>query len=156
MKNQPTLPLRPCAGIVLFNKNKEIFIGSRIDMPNQFWQMPQGGIDEGEKPLDAAVREMGEEIGTVNARLIQESKDWLEYELPSELIGKMWGGKYRGQIQKWFLFEFLGEDREINLETPHPEFKEWKWAKKDYVLQNAIPFKQDVYQKVLGEFSNFL
>lgn len=148
------LPFRPCAGIMLFNTKGKVFVGSRLDMKSGFWQMPQGGIDEGEDPLEAAFRELKEEIGTNNARLIRESKDWIEYDLPDHLMGKMWGGKYRGQRQKWFAMEFLGEESEININTDHPEFKEWQWLNVDQLVGICVAFKKHVYQKIIDEFSD--
>ena len=142
---------------MIFNKNKEVLVGRRIDHPSGFWQMPQGGIDDDEKPEEAVWREMMEEIGTNNAKLIQESSQWVQYNIPSDTLQTLpWGEKYTGQTQKWFAFEFIGKDSEINVGTENPEFSEWKWAKIDTIVDNIVPFKRNVYSKILKEFKNLL
>ena len=142
---------------MIFNKNKEVLVGRRIDHPSGFWQMPQGGIDDDEKPEEAVWREMMEEIGTNNAKLIQESSQWVQYNIPSDTLQTLpWGEKYIGQTQKWFAFEFIGKDSEINVGTENPEFSEWKWAKIDTIVDNIVPFKRNVYSKILKEFKNLL
>ena len=144
---------RKCVGMMIFNQNKEVLVGRRIDHPSGFWQMPQGGIDDNEKPEEAVWREMMEEIGTNNAKLIQESSQWVQYNIPSDTLQTLpWGEKYIGQTQKWFAFEFIGKDSEINVGTENPEFSEWKWAKIYTIVDNIVPFKRNVYSKVLKEF----
>ncbi|MAZ03216.1 MAG: RNA pyrophosphohydrolase [Sneathiella sp.] len=147
------LPYRPCAGMMILNKKGQVFVGKRIDMVSEHWQMPQGGIDDGEEPLDAALRELDEEIGTRDVELVHCLEEWLTYDLPNELIGKVWKGKYRGQKQKWFLFRFLGEDQDINIVTHHPEFSEWKWAEVSEIPQLIVPFKRDLYETILQRFA---
>ncbi|PPR45223.1 MAG: RNA pyrophosphohydrolase [Alphaproteobacteria bacterium MarineAlpha5_Bin6] len=152
-----TQKYRKCVGMMIFNKNKEVLVGRRIDHPSGFWQMPQGGIDDDEKPEEAVWREMMEEIGTNNAKLIQESSQWVQYNIPSDTLQTLpWGEKYIGQTQKWFAFEFIGKDSEINVGTENPEFSEWKWAKIDTIVDNIVPFKRNVYSKILKEFKNLL
>ncbi|MBI1178910.1 MAG: RNA pyrophosphohydrolase [Alphaproteobacteria bacterium] len=153
MDAQPTA-YRPCVGIVLVNRRGEVFVAARIDNPEDAWQMPQGGIDKGEDPREAAFRELGEEIGTANAEILAESDDWLQYDLPPELIGKLWGGRYRGQEQKWFVMRFLGEDGEIDLETRHPEFRDWKWVPFGQVPELIVPFKRALYQDLVARFGD--
>lgn len=153
MVDKNALPYRPCAGLMVMNKNGDIFVARRIDTDQDAWQMPQGGIDDGEEPRQAALREMKEEIGTDHAEIIAESQDWLTYDLPDHLIGKVWKGKYRGQKQKWFLIRFLGEDRDINIETEHPEFDAWQWMPLADVPKYIVPFKRDIYQAVCAEFA---
>jgi len=134
------LPYRPCVGMMLFNRAGKIFVGKRIDQSVEAWQMPQGGIDQGEDPKAAALRELEEEIGTRNVAVLREHKDWLAYELPPDLIGVAWEGRYRGQRLKWFALRFLGGDSEIELTTHHPEFSEWKWVDADELLRLLVPF----------------
>ena len=152
---------RPCVGIMLLNSKGEAWIGRRFEKQNddgigKWWQMPQGGIDEGEDLLAAAKRELYEETGVTSVSVIAESKDWHTYDLPEHLIGKSWKGKYRGQKQKWFVFRFEGDDSEITLKLPgqKQEFDEWRWAKMDELLDVIIPFKREVYTSVLAEFRN--
>lgn len=149
------LPYRPCVGILLFNADKHVFVGRRCDLPDA-WQMPQGGIDPREEPRDAALRELKEEIGTDKAELVAETDGWLRYDLPPQLIGVAWKGRWRGQEQKWFAARFLGADADINLETEHPEFDAWRWAPAEEVLAMAVPFKREVYAVVLAAFSGLL
>ena len=148
---------RKCVGILVLNSHKEILVGRRIDHPSGFWQMPQGGIDENEIPEKAVWREMMEEIGTNNAKLIKTSKQWINYTIPKETLATLpWGGKYIGQTQKWFAFKFIEEDSKINVGTENPEFSEWKWTKIDSIIDNIVPFKRDVYSKILKEFEDIL
>ena len=144
-------PYRLGVGIVLFNTDKKVFVGKRKDTPDA-WQFPQGGIDKGEEPLDAAWREMGEEIGTNNAQLIAQSSEWLGYDLPEDLANKSWGGKFRGQKQLWFAFRCTGTDADINLEVHTPEFSEWKWVDLAEVPNYIVPFKRPLYVQVVAEF----
>ncbi len=148
------LPYRPCVGMMLLNRAGKVFVGKRIDQSVEAWQMPQGGIDEGEDPKAAALRELEEEIGTRNVAVLREHKDWLAYELPPELIGVAWEGRYRGQRLKWFALRFLGGDSEIELKTHHPEFSEWKWVDADELLRLIVPFKRETYAKVVTAFSD--
>ena len=146
---------RKCVCIMILNKRKEILVGRRIDHPSGFWQMPQGGIDEHEKPEEAVWREMMEEIGTNNATLLKVSNQWLSYKIPSETLKTLpWGKKYVGQTQKWFAFNFKGNDSEINVGTDKPEFSEWKWSNYNLLVNNIVPFKKAIYSKVLEEFKD--
>lgn len=150
------LPYRPCAGIMLVNAEDRVFVARRIDTPGDAWQMPQGGIDDGEDPLQAAKRELLEEIGTDRAEILAETREWLTYDLPDALIGKVWKGKYRGQKQKWVLMRFTGVDADINIATEHPEFDAWKWMPLAEVPQHIVPFKRDIYERVCAEFATAL
>jgi putative (di)nucleoside polyphosphate hydrolase len=144
---------RKGVGIVLFKKGAGIFAAERIKEFDKNWQMPQGGIDEGENVLEAALRELKEETGVSSVDVLGESKDFISYDLPEDLMPKYWKGKYVGQTQKWFLCEFLGDDSEIDLNTHHnPEFKNWKWVGKEFLLENIVSFKQELYLKVFEEF----
>ena len=147
------LPYRPCVGVVLANPRGHVFVGSRLDRDSDAWQMPQGGVDPGETCLAAAKRELWEETG-IAERLISveaETKGLIRYDLPDHLIGRVWGGKYRGQEQKWFLFRFHGDDADVNIATGHPEFSDWKWVPQDEVIAQIVPFKRDVYAQVFAE-----
>lgn len=149
-----SLPYRPCVGVVLINADGLIFAGQRLDNPVPAWQMPQGGIDDGEKPRVAALRELWEETG-VTADLVEfvaKTDDWVTYDLPPELLGKAWGGKYRGQRQKWFLFRFLGTDAQVNIASDHPEFSKWRWIGADEMVAAIVPFKRQVYEEVVAAF----
>jgi len=153
-----SLPYRKNVGIVLMNRDGRIFAGQRIDNPGAAWQMPQGGIDAGEKPREAALRELFEETG-VRADLVEKiakTEDWVTYDLPDELIGNIWGGKYRGQKQKWFLFRFNGEDSDVNIATEHPEFSVWQWMEPAEVVEKIVPFKRAVYEQVFEIFAEHL
>ncbi|MGL9718202.1 MAG: RNA pyrophosphohydrolase [Wolbachia sp.] len=145
---------RPCVGIMLFNKQGHVFVGKRFDS-DFYWQMPQGGIDDGEEPEQAALHELLEEVGTDKAEIIAEIKGWIYYNLPEEFIPICWNGRYSGQKQRWFLMKFYGEDKDININyTDHPEFKEWCWQSVDDLVASAIPFKKEVYKTVIEEFSS--
>jgi putative (di)nucleoside polyphosphate hydrolase len=146
------LPYRPCVGVMLFNREGLVFVGKRIDQTVEGWQMPQGGIDDGEAPLEAALREMKEEIGTNNAEFLRELNEWLEYDLPAHLLGIALHGRYRGQRQKWLAMRFRGEDSEINVATPEPEFESWKWLAIEALPRLIVPFKRDTYAKVIAAF----
>jgi len=145
-------PYRNCVGLLVLNKNGDVFIGKRIDSNLNAWQMPQGGIEADEDPKTAGIREMEEEIGTKNAELIGEMSEWLNYDIPENLSHRLWNGKYKGQTQKWLAFKFLGDDSEINIKTKVPEFKEWKWENHKNLPSLAVPFKRDIYKKVIKEF----
>ena len=149
-----TLPYRPCVGVMLINPQGFIFAGQRIDSTSPAWQMPQGGIDDGEKPRDAALRELMEETG-ISADLVSfvaKTDDWVTYDLPPDLLGKVWGGKFRGQRQKWFLFRFLGRDDQVQIATDHPEFSTWQWIRADDMIAAIVPFKRTVYETVVATF----
>ncbi len=150
------LPYRPGVGIFLLNAAGEVFVAQRIDTRQEAWQMPQGGIDDGETPRQAALREMAEEIGTCKAEILAESRGWLSYDLPPELVSKVWKGRYRGQKQKWFALRFLGEDSDIDLATPDPEFLSWRWLPADRLPDLIVPFKRALYRDVLAEFADLL
>lgn len=150
----PDLPYRPCAGVMLINAQGRIFAGQRRDSTALAWQMPQGGIDPGETPGQAALRELEEETG-VTRDLVQplaKVHGWLTYDLPPDLLGKVWGGKYRGQRQKWFLYRYLGRDDQVNIATAHPEFSRWAWVGAAEMLATIVPFKREVYDEVVRSF----
>ena len=150
------LPMRQGVGIIVLNKNNEVFVGKRKDNPVDKWQMPQGGIDNNETPLKAMKRELEEETSITKIEVLKEVENWLEYELPSNLLGKIWKGKYRGQKQKWFIVKFIGKDNEINLNTKHPEFIDWKWINYNLLPEVIVDFKKKVYQKLKIELTNFI
>ncbi|QNE31273.1 RNA pyrophosphohydrolase [Sphingomonas sp. NBWT7] len=158
MTDPTDLPYRPCVGIMLLNRDSDVFVGQRLDSTLEAWQMPQGGIDPGEEPLATAIRELGEETGIAprHVELIAEAPGEFHYDLPPELIGKVWKGKYRGQVQRWFLFRFTGRDSDIDIETAHPEFRAWRWAAADDLPTIIVPFKRGLYQQVLAAFSSHL
>ncbi len=144
---------RAGVGIMLINDHGRIFVGRRADMPDMpAWQMPQGGIDPGERPRCAALRELKEEIGTDKAEILAESRKWRCYDIPAEIACRLWGGRYRGQRQKWFLMRFVGTDADINLATPNPEFNAWRWVEPDDLPRLIVPFKRPLYLDVLAEF----
>tara|TARA_B100001123_G_C15205429_1_gene985037 strand:+ start:363 stop:839 length:477 start_codon:yes stop_codon:yes gene_type:complete len=148
MSENKQLPLRIGVGIALLNHNNDIFVGKRLDNPENYWQMPQGGVDQNEDFLQAAKRELEEETGIRSVKLIKELDEWLTYDLPKNLLGKIWGGKYRGQKQKWFVMKFLGKNDEINIKTQNPEFLEWKWIEISKLPDIAVNFKVDIYRKL--------
>ena len=155
-KRFSNLPLRKGVGVVLLNKNNQIFVARRIDNPKDFWQMPQGGIDNGETPLQAAYRELKEETSIKSVKIIQEIKDEITYNLPDNLLGIIWKGKYKGQTQKWLVMKFLGDDKEIDLKTKHPEFLEWKWINIENITDKVVDFKLHVYEKIKKELKNLI
>ena len=145
MKESKKLPLRIGVGIILLNSENKIFVGKRIDNPENFWQMPQGGVNNNELFLYAAMRELKEETSVKSIKLIKELDGWLEYDLPNHLLGKIWKGKYRGQKQKWFIMKFLGNESEINVKTKNPEFLDWKWIEISDLSKVAVNFKLHIY-----------
>ena len=153
MTDHSALPYRSGVGLVLFNSQGLVWVGRRIDEKNDAWQMPQGGIDEGETPEQAALRELEEEIGTARAEIVGETAGWLTYDLPSELVGKVWKGRYRGQKQKWFALRFTGQDSDIRIDTEHPEFAEWRWVEFERLTDLIVPFKRELYARVSEEFA---
>ena len=155
-KDLSNLPLRSGVGIVVLNKENKVFVAKRIDNPKNFWQMPQGGVDEGEDFLKAAYRELEEETSIKNVKLIKELDGTITYELPDRLLGLIWKGKYRGQKQKWFLMRFIGVDNEINIKTKHPEFLEWKWVDLDKITDLVVDFKLHVYKEVKDKVKKIL
>ena len=155
-KDLNNLPLRSGVGIVVLNKENKVFVAKRIDNPKNFWQMPQGGVDEGEDFLKAAYRELEEETSIKNVELIKELNGTITYELPDRLLGLIWKGKYRGQKQKWFLMRFVGTDNEIDIKTKHPEFLEWKWVELDKITDLVVDFKLHVYKEVKDKVKKIL
>ncbi len=149
------LPYRPCAGIMLLNDAGKVFVAKRNDSDYDAWQMPQGGIDKGESPRDGALRELFEETSVKNAEILEEYPDWISYDLPDELMGKIWGGKYRGQKMKWFALRLMGGDNEINIFTKNAEFSEWKWAEMKDLADLIVPFKRDLYQTLSKHFKKY-
>ncbi|MES0862247.1 RNA pyrophosphohydrolase [Ruegeria sp. SCPT10] len=152
------LPYRPCVGLMLMNAEGKIFVGQRNDRHKDAWQMPQGGMDKGEDPRDAALRELWEETGVTAdlVEIIAETDGWLPYDLPHEIVPNIWKGRYRGQEQKWFLLRFIGTDDQINIATDHPEFTQWKWQEPNQLVNEIVPFKRDVYEQVLSAFKAHL
>ena len=156
MNLKNNLPLRTGVGIVVLNSQNKVFVGKRRDNPVNKWQMPQGGVDQGENLIDAMKRELLEETSIKNIEVLKEFDQWLEYELPENLIGKIWEGKYRGQKQKWFVVRFHGDDREININTKNAEFMEWKWIDINLLPDLIVLFKKHVYEKVLVELKKII
>ncbi len=150
------LPLRLGVGIVVLNKYNEVFVAKRIDNPKNYWQMPQGGVDEGENFYDAALRELEEETSIKNVTLIKEIEGYISYNLPDYLLGIIWKGKYKGQNQKWYIVRFEGIDKEININTKKPEFFEWKWINVNDLTKVVVHFKLDVYKKIQNEIKDFI
>ena len=148
MNENKQLPLRIGVGIILLNHENNIFVGKRIDNPKNSWQMPQGGVDLNENFLQAAKRELEEETGIKSVKLIKELDGWFKYDLPKDLLGKLWKGKYRGQKQKWFVMKFIGKIDEINLKSKNPEFLDWKWIKPSELPEIAVNFKVDIYKEI--------
>ena len=156
MKINSKLPLRIGVGIALLNYENKVFVGKRIDNPVNFWQLPQGGVDKNEDLLCAANRELKEETGVESTKFIKEIDNWLTYELPKNLLGKIWKGKYRGQKQKWFIMRFVGNEEEINIKTKNAEFKEWKWIDVNQLINVVVSFKLDVYKSIVKELNILL
>ena len=158
MTDLATLPYRPCAGVMLLNRDGRVFVGQRLDSTMEAWQMPQGGIDPGEDAEAAARRELVEETGIApdKVALVAEAAGQFVYDLPDDLIGKVWKGRYRGQVQRWFLFRFLGEDGDVDIATPHPEFRAWKWVDPQELPALIVPFKQQLYRDVIAALSIYL
>lgn len=161
--SRDTLSYRPCAGIMVLNRAGLVFVGRRVAQPNDaegqecWWQMPQGGIDDGEDPRSAALRELREETSIRSVTMLGELDDWVYYDLPEHLLGRVWKGRYRGQKQKWFAVRFTGHDREIDIHAPagghRPEFSAWRWIPMDMLVDQTVPFKQDAYRRVVRAFS---
>lgn len=151
-------PYRPCVGLMVVNAQGQVFVGQRLDRDYEAWQMPQGGVDPGEYPLDAALRELEEETGITRDLVTVEAQTagWLPYELPHALVPQLWKGKYRGQEQKWFLLRFNGRDDQVNIQTDVPEFAAWRWLSPAEMLEGIVPFKRDVYERVVKEFGAYL
>ena len=156
MKDKTNLPLRIGVGIILINNENKVFVGKRIDNPKKFWQMPQGGINNNENLFQAAKRELKEETGITKIKLVKELDEWLIYNLPKNLLGKIWQGKYKGQKQKWFVMKFEGKDQEINVNTCSPEFLDWKWVNPSELPKIVVNFKVDIYKKLLKELSKII
>ena len=150
------LPLRTGVGIIVINNQNKIFVAKRIDNPVNKWQMPQGGVDPGEELVDAMKRELIEETSIKSIKLLKEINRWLEYELPKNLLGRIWKGKFRGQKQKWFIVKFIGSETEINLKTKHPEFMEWKWVEIDELINVIVDFKKNVYKELIPEIKKIV
>ena len=154
--SQKKLPLRIGVGVIVLNNKNKIFVGKRADNPVDKWQMPQGGVDKGENLITAMKRELMEETSIQNIKVLKKIDKWFEYELPKDLLGIIWKGKFRGQKQKWFIVRFIGNESEINLKTKHPEFIEWKWIKIDELTNVIVDFKKDVYKKLEIELKEFI
>jgi putative (di)nucleoside polyphosphate hydrolase len=159
MTDPASLPYRPCVGIMMVNRDGQVFVGQCIDSKEgDAWQMPQGGVDRGEEAEQAAIRELGEETGVrpEHIQLLAHTKEELFYDLPEELAGRIWGGKYRGQRQIWYLARFLGADSDIDIATEHPEFDSWRWTAPDTLVDLIVPFKKKIYRDVLAEFRDLI
>ena len=158
MNDFSDLNYRPCVGLMVVNTRKNFFTAQRLDFTSTAWQMPQGGIDKGEEALHAAYRELSEETSITenDVELLAVSRGWFSYDLPKELVSKLWNGLYRGQKQKWFLMRFTGNDDDINLNTEIPEFSCWRWSTRQQLIESIVPFKKDLYRAVLKEFQPLL
>tara|TARA_B100000401_G_C52709172_1_gene673010 strand:+ start:248 stop:718 length:471 start_codon:yes stop_codon:yes gene_type:complete len=154
--NIKILPMRSGVGVIILNNQNKIFVGKRKDNPIDKWQMPQGGVNTGEDHLSAMKRELLEETSIKNIEILKELEGFYEYELPKNLVGIIWKGKFRGQKQKWFIAKFIGNEKEINLKTKHPEFIEWKWIKPNDLPDVIVDFKRDMYLKILKEIKKFI
>ncbi len=150
------LPMRTGVGIIVLNNNNQVFVGKRKDNPSNKWQMPQGGVDKGEDFITAMKRELIEETSIKNIKILKEIQNMYQYELPNDLIGIIWRGKFRGQRQKWFITKFLGKDDEINLDTQHPEFIDWKWIDPQDLPEVIVDFKKDLYLNLLKEIKKVI
>jgi putative (di)nucleoside polyphosphate hydrolase len=153
--DRPPPGYRQAVGVMLLNPDRQVFVGRRLDSPDA-WQMPQGGIDDGETPRHAALRELEEEVGTAQAEILAESSRWLTYDLPPEIARRSWTGRYRGQVQKWFAMRFTGHDDDINVATRHPEFDAWRWVPAGDLTRLIVPFKRQLYLDVIAEFGELL
>ena len=158
MTDPSTLPYRPGAGVMLLNRDNKVFVAQRIDSTLEAWQMPQGGLEPGENPEEGALRELEEETGISRDKveIVAVAPAPLTYDLPPDLVGKLWKGRWRGQQQHWYLARFLGEDGDVNIETEQPEFRAWKWADPDELPKMIVPFKKDLYEAVLAAFRDWL
>jgi putative (di)nucleoside polyphosphate hydrolase len=156
--DKSALPYRPAAGVMLLNREGKVFVAQRLDSTLEAWQMPQGGLDPGEDAVDGALRELEEETGISRDKveIVARCPLALTYDLPDELVGKMWQGQWRGQAQHWFLMRFLGSDEDVNIETEHPEFRAWKWAEPEELPAMIVPFKKQLYEDVLAAFRDWL
>ncbi len=152
------LPYRPCVGLMLLNREGKIFAGQRLDNQNDAWQMPQGGIDDGETPDQAALREMREETGIHpdQVQVLRESAYWHKYDLPPGLVRRLWNGRYRGQKQRWFALRYLGDDSGVDIDTHEPEFRAWSWMAHEDLIHKIVPFKRDTYMQVFDEFDDLI
>lgn len=152
------LPYRPCVGVMLLNADGQVFVGQRNDQFGDAWQMPQGGVEKGETPREAGLRELEEETGVTRdlVEVLDQTKDWLTYDLPHDIVPKIWKGRYRGQKQIWLLTRFLGHDDQVNIATLHPEFTKWRWLDAGLLVDSIVPFKRDLYASVLSAFSTHL
>ena len=152
------LPYRPSVGLVVLNRDGHIFAGQRLDSSMDAWQMPQGGIDKGETPVQAALRELTEETGIPASKVevLRESSEWHAYDLPHHLVAKLWKGRYRGQKQRWFALQFHGTDADVRIDTHEPEFREWAWMPEAELIRKIVPFKRDTYSRVFAEFADIL
>tara|TARA_R110002020_G_scaffold327121_4_gene542837 strand:+ start:16559 stop:17041 length:483 start_codon:yes stop_codon:yes gene_type:complete len=152
------LPYRPCVGVMVLNAAGEVFVGQRMDRDTDAWQMPQGGVDKGEDPEEAALRELEEETGIARdlVRIEAQTEGWLPYDLPHDLVPNIWKGRFRGQEQKWFLLRFTGTDDQVNIQTEIPEFSSWRWLPPAQMLDGIVPFKRAVYARVIEEFKPYL